>query len=171
METTFSERERNIVKLKYIIGKPENYWVTIDPGLGGTGWAVFHKKELKKWGTYYPPKGKDWKEKAECVVNELGHIEQHSAFGRVVKMFCEWPSYQTVAAQNTMSVVKLAYLIGGICTYYTNVTLIPVVKWKGSLPKEVTKKRAERYFHCKGFKSHAADAVGIGQYILENNLI
>lgn len=135
-------------------------WVAIDPGLSGTGWAYFCDEELKDWGIIYP-KGKNFHERANDICEKLIVPPK--------KSFIEWPSFQKMEAINTFSIVKLAYLIGRIA--FPSTILIPVIRWKGNLPKEVTKKRAERFFKCKGFKSHAADAVGIGQYVIETRLL
>lgn len=89
-------------------------------------------------------------------------------------VFIEWPSFQSMEAQNTGSIIKLAYLIGRVEQAYravdprTRVVLIPVIVWKGNLPKEVTQERAEVFFQEKGFKSHAADAVALGMYVIQS---
>lgn len=85
----------------------------------------------------------------------------------------EWPSgnflsAKGLAAQNSSSLLKLAYLIGQITGAYSNSVLIPVTKWRGNCPKEMLWKRAERFFDKKNFKNHAGDAVAIGQYCIES---
>lgn len=140
-------------------------WVAIDPGLGGTGWARFDGIHLKDWGIIRLREN-IFENKALDISNRLKDICRSS--GRV---FIEWPSFQNLIAQNTGSIIKLAFLIGVIYREIDYPYLIPVIRWKGNLPKEITKKRAEKYFGITGFKSHAADAVGIGMYCLKNSLI
>lgn len=67
--------------------------------------------------------------------------------------------------------VKLVMVVGSIVgilsTGCYEIILIPVNRWKGQLPKDVVNKRVERFYgsnNCKGFKTHAWDAVGIGLY-------
>jgi hypothetical protein len=137
-------------------------WWTVDPGQN-LGWAKFSEKKLLKWGVIYG-KGKDWREKALFVARAAPWNLYKS------RVFLEWPSYQTLAAQQTGSIIKLAYLCGLLYWCWKPVKLIPVIKWKGSLPKIVTQRRAEVFFQQKGFKSHAADAVGIGMYVIQEGL-
>lgn len=137
-----------------------NYWMTIDPGIN-LGWALFSGKKLKEYGTI-SGKGKTWDDKVQYVIDDLPHFP-------IEKLFIEWPSFQSMEAQNTGSIIKLAYLIGRVQERLDTTTeLIPVIVWKGNLPKEVTQERAEVFFQKKGFKSHAADAVALGQYVIQS---
>lgn len=147
-------------------------WMTIDPGLSGTGYAVFDKRRLIIYGNLYS-KQKTFKAKARELSRRLAFIERDRGS---ISVWCEWPSNfmgskKGIAALHSNSLLKLSFLIGQICARIHGVNLLPVQQWKGQLPKEVTRARAERFFGMKGFKSHAADAVGMGQYIIENKLI
>lgn len=144
-------------------------WYTIDPGISGLGLATFIGDQLINWETIYG-KGKDFKEKTTHILNVLEPLLANRTF------FIEWPtgnfhSAKGIAAQNSDAILKLCFLIGGICSKFKDTHLIPVQRWKGNLPKEITQKRAEKFFGITGFKSHAADAVGLGQYVIENNLL
>ncbi len=145
-------------------------WMTIDPGISGTGWALFENNKLDEWGIVYSQKA-TWTGKSRQICSKM-----YSYMGYADHIFIEWPSFQTVAAQNTGSIIKLAYFIGKLTSQCeiledTPYTLIPVIEWKGQLPKEVTTQRAEKFFGRKGFKSHAADAVALGQYCIQSKLI
>ena len=137
-------------------------WFTIDPGVD-LGWAEFKKNRLVNWGTIYA-QGATLEDKIFDILDEVRFLEYAD------KVFIEWPSFQNTAAKNTGSIIKLACLIGAILGRYGNGVLIPVSTWKGSLPKEVTQLRAEKFFKVQGFKSHAADAVALGQYIIQKGL-
>lgn len=139
-------------------------FVCIDPGVG-CGFAEFEKKKLIRWKTVYG-KGNDWKEKYADIGDKL----RNDLYGQHT-VFIEWPSFQNAASQNTGSIIKLAYLIGKLSMLNPNTKLIPVTTWKGSLSKELTQKRAEKFFGQKGFTSHAADAVALGQYVLQAGLV
>lgn len=153
-------------------------WMTVDPGISGTGWAVFRDAKLHKWGVIrsYEP---TWTSKAKDIVKQLRALEWkylRDAEQRYKTVYCEWPSNFTgsakgLAALNSGSILKLSYLIGKISSLPVYLKLVSVQQWKGQLPKEVTKARAEKYFKRTGFKSHDADAVGIGQYVLEKGLV
>lgn len=145
-------------------------WLTIDPGISGTGWAEFVDNKLEEWGIITSNKG-HWTRKSKHICSKL-----YLVMGYADHIFIEWPSFQTVAAQNTGSIIKLAYFIGKLtsrCEILENIpyTLIPVSQWKGQLPKEVTQKRAEKFFKRKGFHSHAADAVALGAYLIKEGFV
>lgn len=142
-------------------------FLCIDPGLSGTGIAVFNERKLVAWRNIYP-KGETFQEKAVDVCREIP-LGFHTAF-------CEWPTgnfggAKALAARNSDAILKLCFLIGKLSTQFNEFNLVPVIKWKGQLKKEITQKRAEEFFHQKGFTSHCSDAVGIGKYVLQNNLI
>jgi hypothetical protein len=142
-------------------------FLCIDPGLSGTGIAVFNDKNLMAWRNIYP-KGETFQQKSESLMREIP-LGFHTAF-------CEWPTgnfsgSKGLAARNTDALLKLCFLIGKLSTQFSEFHLVPVIKWKGNLPKAVTQQRAEVYFKMTGFTSHCADAVGIGKYVLQNNLI
>jgi hypothetical protein len=134
-------------------------FMTIDPGLSGTGWAVFRDKELINWGIVRG-KGITFQKKAEDIVFKLDAFTEG-------EVFCEWPSFQGLIAQNTGSIIKLSYLIGRLDQKF-GMKLIPVSQWRGTCPKEVLWRRAEKFFRRKGFKSHSGDAVAMGQWVIEN---
>lgn len=147
--------------------------MTIDPGISGTGYAIFNKRKLIDYGNIYPKKAKTFTARAASICHRtIGMARLHGC----VAVWCEWPSNfmgskKGIAAFNSNSIIKLAYLIGRINERWGFINMVQVQRWKGQLPKEVTRKRAERFFKRTGFKSHAADAVGIGQWVLENKLI
>lgn len=149
-------------------------WLAIDPGLSGTGWASFRDKNLIRWGII-SQKGKNFEERSQHILDGF-YGEAYELWKNCNgPIFIEWPSFQTMEAQNTGSIIKLAFLIGRLYDRFhwvlSDPKLIPVIKWKGQLPKAVTQARAEVFFGMKGFKSHAADAVAIGQYVIEAGLI
>ena len=156
----FKEYGKSIsIKRKFLFSE----WVTIDPGIN-CGIARFKENKLEEWKTIYG-KGKSWFNKCIDVREQIRPflVATHT-------VYIEWPSFQGMIAQNTGSIVKLAYLIGQIASLHSNVILIPVNQWKGNLPKLVTQKRAEKFFNRSGFKNHVADAIGLGQYCIENRL-
>lgn len=146
-------------------------WVTIDPGISGTGVAFFYGKNLITWGTYRSSR-LSWEKCAYDLAQRIFWGYE----GKVDKAFCEWPtgrfsSDAGLAAHNSDAILKLSFLIGNLNYAFGGIELIKVQTWKGQLPKELTQKRAEKFFKKTGFKSHAADAVGIGQYCIEKGLV
>ena len=43
---------------------------------------------------------------------------------------------------------------------------VPVMQWKGNLPKAVVKKRVMEAFGLEKIPNHAADAAGIGLWVV-----
>lgn len=155
------------------------YWLTIDPGISGTGFAVFHNKILKRYGSVYPDRNLDnWERRTSSILLKL--MEEIHMAEAPQHVYIEWPSQFTgkrgLAAANSNDILKLTCLIGRLAQYYIGigtptVMLVPVNRWKGNLPKEVVVERIKKFFSIRGVASHAADAVGIGQYVLTKALV
>lgn len=145
-------------------------YLSIDPGLAGTGWAVWNKTgRLKKHGVL-TPKASAVSKKA-FLARELCNIAQVE---KVVEAWIEYPAkfggVKGNMVANRGDLVKLAELVGYIeaALNMLDITVepIPVMKWKGQLPKDIVIKRILRILpDCKA-KSHDWDAIGIGLYKL-----
>lgn len=140
-------------------------YITVDPGLNGTGYAIWNKQ---------------W----QLVTNNIitftyGTIEERGYKYRVffkglrkeysiTKIFIEYPA---LFASNKGSVtaasgalVKLAWLTGLISGVFTRIELVSVTNWKGQLPKDVVIRRIKKILPSVNSKSHDWDAIGIGLY-------
>jgi hypothetical protein len=150
----------------------------VDPGISGTGVALFKATSLVKVYNLYPlfPRA-DWPSKAQSITQQVG---QSLVFYDIAKVYIEWPSQfsgmKGLAAANSNDILKLCALIGRLSELFlswgSEVILVPVQMWKGQLPKDVVAERVHAYFKRNDFKSHAVDAAGIGKFILqtgENN--
>lgn len=149
-------------------------WLTVDPGISGTGLAVLDGTKLLRYQNVYPDsRCKTWEQRSSSIISTLHQILPRH-FWRV---YIEWPTQFTgakgLAASNSNDILKLACLIGRITQMFTehgaSVVTLPVQKWKGNLPKPVVAARAESFFGLKKFtlKMHMADAVGIARYVLK----
>lgn len=144
-----------------------NHFFTLDPGISGSGIAEFNHGHLIWWKNIYG-KGDTWVERATFISEELKKLN-------IKYLFIEWPTGRFMgargtAAANSDAILKLCFFIGMVYSFTPYPVLVPVVKWKGQLKKELVRQRAETFFNKEGFKSHAADAVGIGQFIIESGL-
>lgn len=137
--------------------------ITIDPGIGGTGWAIWNKNWLlKSWGIIIP-KGKVEHEKITNICLQLQFI----CYGNMVKeVYIEYPQVFRTDIALSGALTKLGFAVGMItgCLLPRKFELIEVTKWKGQLPKEVVAKRIRKILPNKKIDSHAYDAVGIGLY-------
>lgn len=141
--------------------------MTIDPGISGTGYAVWQDDILKDHGVITYGYG-DWYCKTQAIAKKLS---TYANFYKIKKAHIEYPAKfggaggDMVAAAGDL--VKLAFFVG----YTTNalgcpVELVEVIKWKGQLPKEIVKQRIKKLIpNCKA-TSHDFDAIGIGLYTL-----
>jgi len=146
-------------------------FIATDPGISGTGFAVFKERKLVKHGNLYSKKS-NWIDKSFDLSIQLEHIYEEE---NCEKIFIEWPSNFTgskkgQAAINMNSINKLACFIGMVLQRIPNGYLIPVQIWKGQVPKQVTQYRVDQKYPYRGIKNHATDAVGLGMFVLGKKL-
>lgn len=163
--------------------------LTVDPGLSGTGWAIFHGKELIDHGTLKSVGGGDWINHAFSLARSVEHVAEYSkGIDLVVIEKCRnLPSAKGVAATLSDAITKLAIFTGMcmmVCGQHTaHIELIEPSAWKGSMSKDVMDRRVARAlgaanFQCKApikfldskigeTSSHSRDAIGIGLSWLE----
>lgn len=157
----------------------------IDPGLSGTGWAVFHGERLIGQGTLHAEPGGDWLDRAFDLAKKITEISCHpiQRFNLILIEKCKnLQSKKGVAALLSNAIMKLA-IFTGMCVmacdpFASRVELIDVATWKGSMPKKIMDRRLAHAFgatdkqakHPLEFlkekigknSSHSRDAIGIG---------
>lgn len=152
--------------------------LSIDPGLSGTGVAVWAYEEWEKLvppvltKNIYETKGLNhlsvrmdslwenlWKWKLEATA--CAQIE-----GVMIEQPKDFDSVKGQAAAKESSIVKLSMLIGYLtCGFVSKgipVLYVGVNEWKGQLPKDLVKNRLQSTFPDLKCESHSWDAVGIG---------
>lgn len=153
--------------------------LSIDPGLTGTGWALWlADKRPERIGVIKAGKG-EWWERAQQIADEL--VALCDARTRVVAEFTE---YHAAATSNmgwrTGDLQRLTFLCGAIAGRVYPRKFLPITTsgWKGQLPKDVAAKRVQAIVgahHCRRLglpeikrrsDTHAWDAVGIGLWAL-----
>lgn len=165
--------------------------VTIDPGLGGTGWAYWYSMNVSPTNITkkarppdftgvlrVPKKIKDWEDKAygysklfeQLVKRSLPEADED---GRLFVI--EFPqlfssSSISFASAQRGDLFKLSYLVGMYSQIIysskvpSEIDLVSPNAWKGQLTKKATNKRIMRTIKKK-YRDHEADAVGIGLYL------
>lgn len=148
--------------------------LSIDPGIGGTGWALWDEDS---WHLAEPPtqtgiftgrSSQSWEQKIAYIVFGLRGVVPLN----LSHTYIEYPAYFGTASGDMVArrgdLVKLSYCVGFIAgSMPGTVTLIPVNKWKGQLPKDIVARRIQKILGanaCREFKSHVWDAVGVGLY-------
>jgi hypothetical protein len=149
--------------------------LTIDPGLGGTGWALLPQVgEPIAHGVFKATKG-HWADRATDLADALAEMLRDRCFCDDDECYMEFPelfpgSAVSYAATQQGDLFKLVYLIGKLSRVVTSFSgkepkLILPRSWKGQLPKDVVIRRIRALWpDCKA-TSHDADAVGMGMMI------
>lgn len=158
--------------------------IFVDPGFGGTGYAVFSEKVIGvvppvDTGVLRPVlKGEadgapTWMERAASLWNDFEMVlTDMQDVSTVVFEFPElWSGSATSHASATArkkgeppALHKLVFLIGGfasICEKWGVKYLLVTPGWKGQLPKKVVHLRLLKAYKRK-YREHEADAVGMG---------
>lgn len=163
--------------------------LSIDPSLNHLGWARMKTgfdmgggpNTLVAWGTIkMPTESKNWelvKRIASIVAKLDAIVKDYSVDKVIIEQPESWGAYKSMASAHSGSLLSLHILTGAILMWGLIVAeasrifapgaeLIKVSKWKGQLPKAVTKKRMEQKYGVEFATSDEADAVGLGDYYL-----
>jgi hypothetical protein len=157
-------------------------FASVDPGIGGSGWAVW---ERSTFGKLVDPIASgsersydDWP--WERQVGDIGHrMAAVFRMHRVIEVYVELPQlmYSSAgqAAAASGDLVKLSMCAGSIVGAYCHGTnswpvMVDIPSWKGNMPKALVAERIReklpRYgFSCQKPTTHEVDAVGIGLYV------
>lgn len=151
--------------------------MSIDPGLQGTGYAIWDGSTRKPFhprvcGVITAPAGPDWLKRVDQIAIQI--LDECRTYG-VTSIICEMMEmYQTASSAMAWSkgdLQRTMMLIGTIhgltrkrCPTFI---LVPPREWKGQLPKSVTIHRVKKALGPRvcadlAIKTHAWDAVGIG---------
>lgn len=158
--------------------------LSVDPGVGGTGWALLRADSgrLEQWGTLHG-RG-NWAQKARQIM--IG-FEKLFAIRKdyIGQVYIESPvfmrGYGGYTTASSGDLVKLAMLCGAMYLWSLKreqhgVMLVEPSKWKGQLPKKICNDRVlailnrmEPYTSTAEIgriSNHALDAIGLGLWAL-----
>lgn len=162
--------------------------LSIDPGLTGTGWALWRTNKrphsvgvIKQGGT-----GNEWHLRAQGIAEQLIFLCDNceDIVSHRIQVVAEFTEFHAAASSSmgwkTGDLQRLTFLCGVIAGRMHPRQFLPVTAsgWKGQLPKVVAAKRIEKIIgahHCsrlglpeiqKRADTHAWDAVGIGLWFL-----
>lgn len=145
-------------------------WMSIDPGLQGTGWALWHERTAIAAGIVRARVQGTVPLRAWDIALQIQSLTvTHSASFTA----CEWPRLMSEVTARRGDLVKLTFVVGVLCgaTAPLPFLQVEVAAWKGQLSKAITEKRIRRFLGddtCEKLKlkSHMWDAVGIGLYLI-----
>lgn len=149
--------------------------MTIDPGINGTGVAIWRGKELINLYSINSNK-LDWLSSAFDIA------------GRgVIQTPIEWLAFEmpanfasstaSIAAGKKGDILKLSILIGMIISKHDDIIVLPVTvqSWKGNMEKKMMNERTKLIYKndkCQkkqldswDLTTHSVDAIGIGLYL------
>lgn len=144
-----------------------------DPGIRGTGLAYWgHPSRVQPdWTESLVPKiskGAEWTKRAEDILRRFKQaliktmptvlvLEDQAVFEA---------SAEGYAASKDGSLIRLAQITGAFAGVallrFMDVYFLPVVTWKGQLPKHVTEQRIIKFTGMRYDSNHVYDAVGMG---------
>jgi Holliday junction resolvasome RuvABC endonuclease subunit len=149
----------------------------IDPGIGGTGWALYEfiggcssLQAPKLWGVIRATQDRFWFDGILEIVDVLEIlIDKHCPDLLVIEHPEYWPgsatSYASVAGGSLFKLVllvgQMSYIAAKKCRLQPQFP--SPAAWKGQLPKDVVIKRIkDRFPHITRVRNHEADALGMG---------
>ena len=147
----------------------------IDPGIGGTGVAVFRSiTKAKSREDAIPPQytevfrgasDSSWDDQVYHIGSAVAGI---SEFWKVRHTIMEFPGLWNTGVSHASAasgdLFKLTFLCGVIAqaVHGYKPILVSPQQWKGQLPKDVVMRRIGLCFPTLELKDHMADAVGMG---------
>lgn len=152
----------------------------VDPGIGGTGYALFDEVNSKATvknlvapsltGTLTPPRNEQWDNKVWSLCSEFGGLVASTTPHTVVLEFPELFSGSALSHASAAKgdLFKLTFLIGGLAHVAREMTgNLPVLMtprdWKGQLPKKVVIERIQKAWpDLDQIHDHEGDAIGMG---------
>lgn len=155
----------------------------IDPSTRALGWAIFETRAWEGVGELVTSNvfregsdAGDWIVRTDLMILRLYLVAQQL---RVTKAVIELPSCYSGGvgdvAGKSGSIMKLMGCVMAIreklkSSLGIEVILVPVLRWKGTTPKEVTRKRVKRWWGWDGVDHNECDAVGIGDWYVRKML-
>lgn len=155
----------------------------IDPGTRKMGVAIFNVNHKRKTGVllkYFVEtvtKKYKWQDRIDKMTGRAIQICNKEKPDEVLieqpRLFLS--SRRGQAASNSSAILKLVgvvYCIAGALGVVKGreVMMVPVQRWKGNVPKEVTQKRVAKHWNCKSGDDNITDAVGIGDWYIRKSL-
>lgn len=159
--------------------------LAIDPSINSMGFAFLSELGLHSYGTFEAPvklKKSPFTERMYYMVSRLDDILSENPVDRIViEQPQSWGAYKSVASTQSGALLMLHMLAGSLAAWaygcfhkwngypvdINKVQLIPVSKWKGQLPKRITKARMERKYGVRFRTNDESDAVGLGDWFLQ----
>jgi hypothetical protein len=181
MPASFSLDSVRFPNLKPVVTR-DQYWISLDPGLSGTGVAVWCGSVLQFTKNFSFHGFDEWHHNAAVL---LSYIKEEVIERFSPKFYCyELPAFiQRAQMQNAkQDIVKLTMFagmlhglfLGEVCDLDT-VEPIRILDWKGQVPKDLMNERtkiaiaknpAHSILKTVPKTTHELDAIGIGFYAL-----
>ena len=147
-----------------------NNMLSVDPSIKALGYAMFTRGKLKSSGHKNLKSKKDWVSNVDEMVEFIRELLDDIDLC-VIELPDVFTSARGLAASNSGAIVKLMAIVFAVRQMCLEegigVYLLPVRKWKGNLPKEITQLRMKRRWGVVSKSNDEIDAIGIGTFYLE----
>ena len=146
-------------------------WISIDPGIGGSGVAVW-KDKLSECDVPLATFSLRGKTRGQYMTQFESIIKVWGVTSAVIENAMHFKAnVRGKVCLDSGSLVKLAQFIGSLEEVCRSngvlVTLVTPIKWKGQLSKSLTLKRINKLWcECPQKPDHLVDAVAIGYWRL-----
>lgn len=162
----------------------------VDPSTRTLGWAVFRIGDgasFIKAGVIHKGVDEDALNEAWPTIEWIDRIDRMVSAVRLVAIehrctaaAIELPQvFQSAAGQGASASGSIIKLVAAAFSIRSDlyaiermetVLMVPVNRWKGTVPKEITQMRIRRAWDWKGSDHNEADAVGIGDWYIRKYL-
>jgi len=162
------------------MGEKGRTLLAVDPSINNMGCALFvvSSKRLMSAELLHPEKdAKDFTDKSFSLYLKIKKvIVDHSVDIMVMEMPEKWDTAGFMSRESG-AIQKLVFVCGVIYSlrYDIEVKVVTPSKWKGQLPKEVTRNRLTKFYVPSFYKKeeewkkvnhNIVDAIGIGHWLL-----
>ena len=150
---------------------PTYEYMTVDPGLTGSGWIFWQGQRILGHGVIKSPRPRDsyWVHRAFDVADMLCIAADQC---KPMEIICEEPKFMGSSARGRASagsgsLVRLSMMVGILMAKLDPMiefTLLDVNDWKGNMDKDAVAKRVRRIMGdaAEDLKDHELDAAGMG---------
>jgi hypothetical protein len=165
----------------------------VDPSIKAMGWAVFLLKYTNprdataRSASYFDSgvlrQGKDedddgsleWVDRVDASVEFLKTLDETYEFhGLRIEMPSTYGGHKGSPAAASGAIMKLAFQVASIRSVFqqrsAGAILVPVSRWKGTTPKDITHRRIRKYWNVSKSDHNEMDAIGIGDWYFRKHL-
>jgi len=161
-----------------ILKKHTSNALCLDPGIGGTGYAMFESLRIRQEAPgmvcchgVIKTQERQWQSGAEDLsgklIGVLEALKPDIVAMEIPEMWQSSTSHSSAASGDLFKLCYLCGMFGEVARQFCmkSPILLRPTEWKGQLPKEVVIQRIKIIYPMLSVFSHDADAIGIGLHL------